>query len=131
MKRFALFAFASLALAACTPTSTGVEPSPTPSESPSPVASATSSVVTDQAMYAAEVLYNVPAQAYVAADGAKLISPELKAKLKPMLVQAYSILQGARTAYRLKNALAFASANSELAKLSADIMALIPIKKGT
>lgn len=48
-------------------------------------------LIDEKVVYAAEVLYNIPAQAYVSADKNGKLSPELKATLKPLLVKMNSL----------------------------------------
>lgn len=44
-------------------------------------------LIDEKVVYAAEVIYNIPAQAYVSADKNGKLKPELKAKLKPLLIK--------------------------------------------
>jgi hypothetical protein len=110
---FAALALASLSLGGCAAL-----------QAPSAVASATA--IDEKALYAAEALYNVPAQAYVVADGNGQLSPELKAVLKPKLQEAYRVLLAIRAAYAAGNAAGFASQVVALHNLSGAIVALIP-----
>lgn len=87
MKKLLLgLALASLSLVGCTTTSVGE-----------------STKIDNQAMFAAEAAYNVPAQAYVAADANDKLSPAVKATVKPVLVDAYGYLLIARCAYNFVN----------------------------
>lgn len=81
------FAFAAVAmLAACsTPTLT------------------TATTIDEKLMFSAEAAYNAPAAAYVSADGNGLLTPAVKAKVKPLLVEAYKGLFVARCAYNFVN----------------------------
>src|SRR4051812_2146608 len=56
--------------------------------------------VDEKLWYAAEAAYNVPAQAYVAANSRGLITPALKAVIKPKLITMYEGLKAARLAYK-------------------------------
>lgn len=89
-----------------------------------PVAGAT--VIDEQAMYAAEVAYNVPAHAYVTADANGLLTPEIKAQVKPLLLDAYKALQLARAAYAAGNASGFAEQVAAVKNLASQASALIP-----
>lgn len=113
---FAALALASLSLAGCA----------TVGAPPTPAAALQATTVDEKALYAAEALYNLPAQAYVSADARGKLSPELKAKLKPMLADAYKVLLTARAAYATGNADTFASQVNGLKNLSAAIVSLIP-----
>jgi hypothetical protein len=100
---------------------------------PTPTASSTGGVLSgtildDRAMAGAEILYNVPANAYVAADKQKLISPTLKATLKPLMVSLYDRLGDVRAAYKLGDAPGFNAKLEALKDLSARVKLLIPIK---
>ncbi len=123
MFRFRLIAFAScLALAACSAPlagtgSTGGGTAPT---------GAASTAIDDKAMYAAEALYNVPAQAYVVANANGKLTPALKLKLKPLLIDGYNALVLVRAAFVAGNATSFADAVSKLTAISAAINNLIP-----
>ncbi len=77
-------------------------------------------------LYAAEAIYNVPAQAYVAADSRDQINPALKARIKPKLQQLGDLLDKARTAHRLGSAIDFNARKADLQKLANEISALIP-----
>jgi len=100
-----VLAFATLTIGACAPAS-----------GPSATAPALQATTLDEkGLYAAEALYNVPAQAFLAADAAGKLSPERKAKLKPLLADAYKALLGLRMAYALGNAADF---NAKLAALT-------------
>lgn len=84
------------------------------------------SVVTSKAMYGVEALYNVPAHAYVTADSRDQISPSLKATLKPKLQFLGTLLDKAREAKRIGNAVLFNSIRDQMKPLSAELSSLIP-----
>lgn len=44
-------------------------------------------LIDEKVVYAAEVIYNIPAQAYVSADKNGKLTPGLKATLKPLLIK--------------------------------------------
>ena len=79
----------------------------------------------DKAMYAAEALYNVPADAYVVADNNGKLSPAIKEKAKLLLIKAYAVLEATRAAYKAGNATEFAAQDNNLSKLSEAIKALV------
>lgn len=83
-------------------------------------------LVDEKALYTAEAAYNIAASAYIAADTADLMKPEIKAKVKPLMVKAYAALLSARDAYLLLNASAFSEQVSLALKLSKEAAALIP-----
>ena len=80
----------------------------------------------EKAWYAAEAAYNVPAQAYVAANSHGLLTPALKAVLKPKLQAAYQALKAARAAYLACDAAGLHDKIVALEALKAEIMPLIP-----
>lgn len=57
----------------------------------------------EQALYSVEAAYNAPAHAYVTADSKGLLTPSLKAQIKPVLVDAYDGVIAARCAYSYVN----------------------------
>lgn len=101
-----LFALASLALGACTAADDAPPPA-TPStgavgpSSPSGAACTPSggTVADERALYVAETAYNVPAHAYVAANGTGKLPAGVKAAVKPLLQESYRLLKLAREAY--------------------------------
>lgn len=56
-------------------------------------------VVDDKVAYAAEALYNVPAQAYVTANKNGTLPADIKAKAKPILLEMYKKLLLVRSAH--------------------------------
>lgn len=106
LKFAALLACASLA--ACQPP--GSTPSPatasTSASGPSSPSGGvcrplTGTVVDERALYAAEAAYNVPAHAYVSAEGTGRLPANVKAVVKSLLQEAYRLLRLAREAYCL------------------------------
>ena len=83
-------------------------------------------VLDEKAWYAAEALYNVPAQAYLSANKNGLLSPAVKAKVKPILLSAYQVLKAARQAYKVGDAEGFGARVAELRALSNQAKALLP-----
>lgn len=82
--------------------------------------------VDEQLLFAAETAYNVPAHAYVTADAAGQLSPAIKARVRPILIQAYARLQDARRLYALGNASDFSTAAREAIGLANSAKALLP-----
>lgn len=80
-------------------------------------------LIDEKAVLSAEVLYNAPAQAYVAANDAGLLSVSQKALIKPKLIQLYSLLQTVKAAKGTVNC-SFAA----MQQLHADVVALLPAK---
>jgi hypothetical protein len=91
---------------------------------PAPILGATT--LDEKALYGAEALYNVPAQAYVSAMNHGYITPALKVEIKPKLVAAYDVLLAVRAAYKVGDAAGFNERVSALGLLSADLQSLIP-----
>lgn len=89
-----------------------------------PIAGAT--VFDEKALYAAEAAYNVPAHAYVTADANGLLTPALKARLKPLLFKAYDALHLARSAYMAGDARGFQAQAKAVAEFANQANALIP-----
>lgn len=113
---FAALALASLSLGGCAALQAP----------PAPATALQATALDERALYAAEALYNVPAQAYVVADTNGQLSPQVKATLKPMLQDAYRVLLATRAAYAAGNATDFASQVASLRNLSGAIVSLIP-----
>jgi hypothetical protein len=103
----ALIILAALGLAACQPqasdpnynvnTSTPVNDTAVAPADDCGLASDT--LVDEKALIAAETAYNLPAHAYVTFDATGNITPELKAKVRPLLIKSYDALKLARVAY--------------------------------
>ena len=82
--------------------------------------------IDEKALWNAEAAYNVPAAAYVSADRRGLLSADVKASIKPLLVKAYDLLKAARAAYRVGDAATFADKWNALKEVSAQVSPLIP-----
>lgn len=119
MARIALFA--ALALASASLGGCAAFQAP-----PAPAAAFQATAIDERALFAAEALYNVPAQAYVVADTNDQLSPELKARLRPLLQEAYRVLVAARAAYDAGNATGFESQVASLRSLTISIADLLP-----
>ena len=129
MRKILLASALSLGLFACTNSG---EPPATPTSSPitNPVTAVCSltanSVRDEQALYAAETAYNIPAHSYVTLDAAGKLSPSLKAAVKPKLQSAYLYLLAARSAYKAGDTCDFYAA-TEAAKIVAnEVRSLLP-----
>lgn len=83
-------------------------------------------VMDEKTAYAAEVLYNIPAQAYVSADTRGLITPTLRATIRPKLIYMASLLDAVRAAYRVGDATSFSQRYRELRALKDQVTPLIP-----
>lgn len=131
MKRFWIVAaIGALALAAsgCS-VSTGpwVPTNPaTPYAAPAkPGGVASKTLADERAMYAAEAAYNVAASAYVTADSNGVLTPAIKAKVKPYLTKAYAALKVARSAYAAGNTGDFFTAVADLETAANQAKALL------
>lgn len=78
-----------------------------------------------KALYGLEAAYNTAASAYLAANDAKLLSSDLKAKTKPMLVKAYDVLKAARAAYKVGDAVGVTNRYNEAKALIDQVQATI------
>ncbi len=87
---------------------------------------ANSTSLDEKALYAAEASYNVAATAYLEAVENGLITPAVKAQVKPMLVQAYEALKLVRTAYHAGNAANFSAQVAEVSRLTTAVRTLLP-----
>lgn len=83
-------------------------------------------VMDERAMYAAEALYNVPAQAYVTADTRGLLTPAMRRAVRPVLVEARQVLLTVREAYRVGDATTFGQRVAALRALKERALALLP-----
>lgn len=129
MRNFAMIGAVALALAAC---STATAPPPATNASAAPSATPTPATkvcaITVAGMYAAEAAYNVPAHAYVTADGTPALASRfapVKARAKTALTAAYDALKKARLLYKSAD-LAFCDVAAEVAAKSAIANDLIP-----
>lgn len=89
---------------------------------------AASTALDEKAWYAAEATYNVAATAYLEAVEAGLVTPALKARVKPLLAQAYEALKGVRAAYHAGNAASFGAQVAEVTRLTTAVRTLLPKK---
>jgi hypothetical protein len=119
MTRLALFAALALATVPLGACAGGQAPS-------APAVDLSQTAIDEKALYAAEALYNVPAQAYVDADARGKLTPEMKAVLKPKLADAYKALLAIRVAYEIGNETMFVNKLATLGELSASILSLTP-----
>lgn len=84
--------------------------------------------IDEQLMFAAEAFYNVPAHAYVVTDGRNQLTPETKAKLKPILTDLYGYLLVTRNAYNVGNAATFTASYKAMEKLSLSAKNILGLK---
>lgn len=97
-----------------------------------PVASAATcglaagTLLDEKALYGAETAYNVPANAYVTLDANGQLSPAIKAKARPMLINAFAALKLARTAYAAGNACGFQDAIKNAMSFASQAKAFLP-----
>lgn len=118
-------ALACIGLMACQPFDGTVTNGNVTSAPPATSGPAGRTVADERLLYAAEAAYNVPAHAYVTADSRGQLPPALKARIRPLLIDAYARLQDARRLYNLGNAQNFrdaANAAIGLANSARDLM---------
>lgn len=120
MKRTLFLAAASLSLALCGCTAL------TAATSGQPVATGQVAVDMSKGWYYAESLYNVPAAAYKSTNSRGLISPSLRAIIKPKLILLFQLLTGVKHAKAAGDAASFGAKIKAMETLSADVKALIP-----
>jgi hypothetical protein len=125
MKLLAMALAASLALSACATTS-GPPVEVVPNNVPVPSGATPISAAAQKALYAAEAAYNVPAQAYVTLNRAGKLSPELKARAKPVLQQAIAGLKLARQAAAAGDTVGTMLQINEVNRLAAQAAAILP-----
>lgn len=83
-------------------------------------------VIDDRAMYAAEALYNVPAQAYVAGRTSGVITDAVRDVVRPKLLVMRQTLLAARAAYRIGDVSGFNARVEALRQLRSEVAVLIP-----
>lgn len=83
-------------------------------------------VMDERGLYAMEALYNVPANLYRTAVQRRLMTPAIRARTRPILLQMRGIRNAARTAYRLGDATSWHARVAELQQLKRDVTALLP-----
>ncbi len=123
IRKYLALACLAIACMACTPDLANNVASSGP---PANTGVASRTMLDERLLYAAEAAYNVPAQAYVVANSRGQVSPELKARVKPLLTQAYARLQDARRLYALGNADGFLTAYRQVIALATSARSLIP-----
>lgn len=80
----------------------------------------------EKALRAVEKSYDVAATAYLDANRRGLLTPELKADLKPIFADAYMALVLARAAYQVGDAEGFAAQGKFVAEFAGAALKLIP-----
>lgn len=121
----AVVLFGALVLAACVGGPAPVFPGGDGSTAP-PVVSTSGTLRDEQALFAVEAAYNVAANAYVTADSRGLVTPDVRERVRPLLIQSYQALELARTAYRVGDATTFAAQAAEATSLAIRARDLIP-----
>jgi hypothetical protein len=124
MRKIYLVALLACSVVACTPAVAPTSNSAVAAAS-CPSQAADGTVMDEKGLYAAEAFYNVPAYAYVIADGKGQIKPALKAQLKPVMLKAYNTLVTARAAYKAGNSCGFFETYASLKELSANATSLL------
>ncbi len=92
----------------------------------SPVPLGDFTILDDKAMFAAETVFNIPAQAYVSANSRGLIPAPLKATLKPLMVSAGELLKLCRSAYKVGDLKSFNERYRALLALKDQALKLMP-----
>ena len=95
-KAYLMLGLVAISLAACKPDASSTAGNISDASPAS--ASADVDLISAKAMWGVEAAYNVPAQAYVNLDAEGKLSPEVKAKVKPVLIKARAALLAARAA---------------------------------
>lgn len=124
MKRLRIFALAAVAALSAACSAPGAVAQHVEPVSAGGVTSGT--LLDERALYAAEAVYNVAANAYVTLDGRGLLPPALKARVRPLLLDAFAALQAARSAYRLGDAGGFTAKIAAVRDLATRARALMP-----
>lgn len=101
MRSLILIAVAAIGLSACQPTAN--EPNTNSNVAIATTGSgcgiASNTLADEKVLFAAETAYNIPANAYVTFDATGKLPSDIKAKIRPLLIQAYNGLKLARAAY--------------------------------
>lgn len=114
---------ASLSIAACATTSGPPIITPT-----APSGATAVSEAAQKAIYAAEVAYNVPADAYVRLNRQGALPADVKARVKPLLLQAYQGLKLARQAAAAGDTVGVIFQAGEAQRLATAARALLPAR---
>lgn len=93
---------------------------------PVPTGTTPISEAAQKALYAAETAYNVPAQAYVTLSRNGQLPAAVKAKAKPLLLEAYHGLELARQAAAAGDTLGVLAQAGEVQKWAAAAKAALP-----
>ncbi len=83
-------------------------------------------VLDDKARYGAASIYNVPAQAYVAAHKRGLVTDSIRDVVKPKLQLLYSYLKGARAAHAACDEATFLNYRNAMTRIRDEVLPLIP-----
>lgn len=126
MIKHLMLAFCALALTACGSTgalntaSTAIEVA----TSSTPIGDRV--IMDEKAMSAAELFYIVPTQLYRTSYEAGLVSPGLRATVRPKLQKLYAVLKLVRQAYAVGDATSFSQRYNELKALKEATAPFIP-----
>lgn len=90
-----------------------------------PILTPSQQVTSAKAEYAFEAAYNTAAHAYLDGLDAGIISPEAKAKAKPLLQRAYKAVLAARKAQALGEADNFATQSGLAMSLASQVLAIV------
>lgn len=124
MKNLFLALAACAALSACATTGTVADVVVVRPSAPSGATAI--SEAAQKALFAAEAAYNVPADAYVRLNRAGQLPAAVKARAKPVLLQAYQGLQLARQAAAVGDSVGVIFQAGEAQRLAAAAKALLP-----
>lgn len=83
-------------------------------------------VLDDKARYGVATIYNVPAQAYVAAHKRGLVTPAIRDVVKPKLQALYGYLKGARAAHAACDEATFLNYRHAMTLIRDEVLPLIP-----
>lgn len=121
-----LFLIPLLALAAC---ASNVDSTPGPVAGLCPDGGVASNIIADEKAYAAAlILYNVPAQAFKAANERKQLPLELKGEARQILIKMSDGLKVLRSALDAGNTSSFQCQFAALSRSSAEVKAIIGVQ---
>lgn len=126
MKNLILLAAAALSISACGTPGMKLPDITVVKETAVPSGATPISEAAQKALYAAEAAYNIPAQAYVTLNAAGHLPADVKAKAKPVLLQAYHALLLARQAAAAGDTVGVMLQTGEVNRLAAAASAAIP-----
>ena len=128
MRSLILIAAAALAVAACKPQAADENYNVNSSVTAPTCGIATNTLADEKTLFSAETAYNVAADAYVRLDATGKIPANIKAAVRPKMIDAYAALKVARQAYNLGQTCNLLTAVATVKQLSSDAKALLPAK---